>query len=279
LLIFNIQKYSIHDGPGIRTTVFFKGCPLACAWCHNPESQSSEAELVYQADKCIHCGECSRAGPEACPTLAKEVLGRQYSLNEVMAEIDKDALFYEQSGGGVTLSGGEPLLQIDFAAALLKRCKERGYHTAVDTCGFVPQESVERVLPWTDLFLYDIKALDDDVHERYMKAPVKPVLDNLRFIAGQGYHSRPGTQEIWLRLPFIPGVNDSPEYMRRIADLATSLGLRQIYLLPYHKIAAGKYQKLGRPYPLEGLAEPEEAQTQAAAAILQERGLSVHIGG
>lgn len=296
-LVFNIQKYSIHDGPGIRSTVFFKGCPLLCAWCHNPESQIFTPELFWQCDRCIGCGTCVEVCPQdalsltpqglhidreacdlcgrcadICPTLALEQVGRPMTVAEVMAEIDKDAPFYEQSGGGITLSGGEPLSQADFALELLKACKERGYHTAIDTGGFVPLSVFERVLPYTDLFLYDIKHLDEEAHRRYMQAPIGPIVDNLRWLAAQG-------AEIWLRIPLIPGVNDAAEHIDRIGALAAELGIKRVHLLPYHKLAAAKYHRLGIKYTLPTLEEPDEQAVEQAAEILRKRGLNVHIGG
>jgi len=296
-LITNIQKYSIHDGPGIRSTVFFKGCPLLCAWCHNPENQLFTPELVWQRDKCIRCGICVKVCPEralsleqpglainrercvlcgrcaeACPTLALELLGKRYTVAEVMAELDKDRMFYEQSNGGVTLSGGEPLSQGDFAIALLQACRDRGYHTAVDTCGYVPRSVLERALPHTGLFLYDIKQLDPAKHRQYVGAPLGPVADNLRWLAGQ-------KARIWLRLPIIPGVNDDEEEMEAVRDLAGQCGLKEVYLLPYHNMAAAKYQRLGLPYTLADLPNPPPARMEQLRLWWSEAGFNSHIGG
>lgn len=296
-LIGNLQKYSIHDGPGIRTTVFFKGCPLLCAWCHNPEDQVFQPEIVWQKDKCIGCLSCVAACPaqalhateqgividrarctrcgacsEACPTLAMERIGTEMSIEALMQEIDKDAAFYEQSHGGVTLSGGEPLSQDEAALALLAACKQRGYHTAVDTCGYVPQRVFEQALPLTDLFLYDVKHLDHDMHEKYMKTPNEPILRNLRWLAA--HHAN-----IWVRVPLIPTVNDSDEHIERIGQLMRELGLKEVFLLPYHKMAAAKYHRLQLPYTLSQLADPPAALVEQKAALLTRKGLNVHIGG
>lgn len=296
-LISNIQKYSLHDGPGIRSTVFFKGCPLLCAWCHNPESQIFEPEILWKRELCIGCLSCRDACPrraitategglvidrelcdccqvcsQVCPSLAMERLGREYSLDQLLAELDKDQVFYEQSGGGITLSGGEPLSQSEFALALLRACRQRGYHTAVDTCGFVPQAVLEAALPFTDLFLYDLKLLDEAAHQQWTQAPNAPILRNLSYLAGQGAN-------IWLRVPLIPTVNDDPQQLRAIGRLALELQLRQIYLLPYHKLAQSKYQRLGLNYRLPQLDDISQEQAEPLAQILREMGIEVHIGG
>ena len=296
-IITNIQKYSVHDGPGIRSTVFFKGCPLLCAWCHNPENQVFSTEVVWRGEKCIGCLSCIEACPEkaltataegiqrdaekcilcgkcadACPTLAWEKIGKEYDLERLMEELSKDDVFYEQSGGGVTLSGGEPLSHADFAAEVLQACKAKGWHTAVDTCGFVPREAFEKVLPYTDLFLYDIKQLNEEQHRLYMQTPIGPIVENLRWLAEQGAH-------IWLRLPIIPGVNDDKEELEQVMALAKELGLRQIFLLPYHKMASAKYQRLGIPYKLPELEDPTSERMEELKDLFAREGFETHIGG
>ncbi|ATW28905.1 hypothetical protein DCMF_25710 [Candidatus Formimonas warabiya] len=296
-MVSNIQKYSIHDGPGIRSTVFLKGCPLLCAWCHNPETQAFQPEIVWYGGKCIGCLSCVEACPhqalkataqgividrercvccgtctDLCPTLALEKLGKEMTVEQVLAEVEKDRVFYEESGGGVTLSGGEPLSQKEFAVEFLKRCKELGYHTAVDTSGFVPEEVFDAVLPYVDLFLYDIKHLDDEVHRKYMKAPVAPIQHNLRHIVKKG-------AQVWIRVPLVPTINDAPEHIRRIGALMQDLGLKEIYLLPYHKMAEAKYHRLCLPYTVSHIEEPTAEQMQELADILSKQGLNVHIGG
>ncbi len=296
-IVSNIQKYSIHDGPGIRSTVFLKGCPLRCAWCHNPENLSFRPEIIYHQDKCIGCNSCvevcsnqalkasdqgiiidknlcDRCGTccEACPTLALEKLGQEMTVEEVLAEVSKDEIFYQQSTGGVTLSGGEPLSQLDFAVEFLKRCKERGYHTTVDTCGFIPERSFDDVLPYVDLFLYDIKHLDDDMHQKYTKVPAALILNNLRYLVKR-------QANIWIRVPVIPTINDAPDYIRCIGQLMHELGLKEIYLLPYHKLAEAKYHRLHLPYTISHIEEPKLEQMQVLAEILFKQGINVHIGG
>lgn len=296
-IISNIQKYSIHDGPGIRSTVFLKGCPLRCAWCHNPENLSFQPEILYYQDKCIGCNSCLEACPsqalsasdqginidkeactqcgtcsELCPTLALEKLGQEMTVAEVLAEVSKDEIFYQQSKGGVTLSGGEPLSQLEFAVEFLKRCQERGYHTTVDTSGFVPEAAFDAVLPYVDLFLYDLKLLDDDAHQRHVQAPAAPVLSNLRHLVEKG-------AQVWIRVPVIPTINDAPEQIRSIGALMQELKLKEIYLLPYHKMAEAKYQRMHLPYTISHIEEPTSEQMQELMEILRNLGLNVHLGG
>ncbi|HBV85615.1 MAG TPA: glycyl-radical enzyme activating protein [Desulfosporosinus sp.] len=296
-LVSNIQKYSIHDGPGIRSTVFLKGCPLHCPWCHNPETQAFQPEIVWHHEKCLGCKSCVEVCPHkaleaaeqgivintkhcnycnqcaiACPTLALEILGKEMTVEQVLTEVDKDAVFYEQSRGGVTLSGGEPLSHKGFAVEFLKRCKEQGYHTTIDTSGFVSKSVFDAVLPYVDLFLYDIKHLEDDVHQTYIKAPIEPILLNLRHIVEKG-------AQVWIRVPLVPTVNDSPEFIQSLSVLMRDLGLKEIYLLPYHKMAEAKYHRLHLPYIISHINEPTAEHMQELAAILSQQGLNVHIGG
>ena len=277
--IFNIQKFCTSDGPGIRTTVFLKGCPLRCAWCHNPESQRREPELLYYADKCVSClrclplcrsgaqtirdgkhflerekcvgcFECTRTG---CDALAQ--VGRIVSVDEVMDEVLKDKAFYDTSGGGMTLSGGEPLFQADFAAELLGAAKSAGIGTCIETCGFVKHEVLEAVTPFVDSFLFDIKLTDDAKHRKYTGVPFAPILDSLRFIDSLG-------TDIVLRCPIIPGVNDDIEHFSRIAATAEETrGVTEIDIEPYHPLGASKCAGLGRPYEMKDTVfpTPEEA--------------------
>ncbi len=243
-LIFNIQRFSIHDGPGIRTTVFFKGCNLKCAWCHNPESQSPKKEILFYEDKCAHCRRCENIpeddGNFVCFNGARELCGKDYTVDEVLAEVVKDKPFYENSGGGVTFSGGECMLQMDFLLEILKKCKEKGIHTAVDTAGHVPFESFEKILPYTDLFLYDIKTMDSHKHKKYVGADNKRILENLKKLLEK--HAK-----IWIRIPTVSNVNDSMEEMQKIKDFFGHYGApEKVELLPYHPMGENKYSALGK---------------------------------
>ena len=250
--IFDIERGSYVDGPGIRTTVFFKGCNLRCAWCHNPESQSPKPQMMFYKNKCTGCGKCKEKCPNHlelcelcgkctiyCPHDAREICGKEYTVDEVMREILKDKVFYENSGGGVTFSGGECMLQIDFLEEILKACKENGIHTAVDTAGHVPYESFERILPHTDLFLYDVKCFDSVKHKQYTGVGNKLILDNLKTLLGTG-------KAVWVRIPIIPTVNDTEEEMQQISALLEAhKNYERVELLPYHAMGQHKYSALG----------------------------------
>ena len=252
-IIFDIQRNSFVDGPGIRTTVFFKGCNMSCAWCHNPESQSAAPQMMFHRNKCIGCGKCKEKCPNGlekcdlcgkcviyCPRGAKEVCGREYTVDEVMREIRKDTAFYDASGGGVTFSGGECMLQIGFLTEILKACKESGVHSAVDTAGYVPFERFESILPYTDLFLYDIKCFDSDKHRQYTGVGNELILDNLKRLLE-------AEKTVWVRIPIIPSVNDTVEEMQRIkAFLKSCRAPKKIELLPYHAMGEQKYADIGK---------------------------------
>ena len=242
--IFDIQRNSFVDGPGIRTTVFFKGCNLKCAWCHNPEGQSTKKEWMVYPDKCVGCGRCVGIGLESadfiCLHDAKIICGKEYTVDEVVREILKDKAFYEASGGGVTFSGGECMLQIDFLEAILKECKNNGVHTAVDTAGHVPFECFEQIIPYTDLFLYDVKCYDSDKHRQYTGASNELILSNLGRLLKMGI-------AMWVRIPIIPTVNDSEEEMLNIKKFIISCGSpEKIELLPYHAMGEHKYAAIGK---------------------------------
>ena len=240
-LIFNIQRFCIHDGPGIRTTVFFKGCNLRCAWCHNPESQSPNEEIMFYRDKCIGCGRCKNASQSICPGGARELCGKEYSVDEVLAEVKKDKSFYENSGGGVTFSGGECMLQIDFLLEILKRCKEKKIHTAIDTAGHIPWTNFEKIMQYTDLFLYDIKSMDTCVHKKHVGVGNELILENLaRLLKSKA--------SVCVRVPIVSSVNDTEEEMKKIKLFFEENGYPEsIELMPYHAIGEGKYEALGRP--------------------------------
>lgn len=239
--IFDIQRASFADGPGIRTTVFFKGCNLRCAWCHNPESQRTEPQIMFYREKCIHCGRCVGLTVESTDFLcfhdAKEICGRDYTVDEVLSVVLKDKPFYDNTNGGVTFSGGECMLQLDFLHEILQKCKENGIHTAVDTAGNVPWSRFERILPYTDLFLYDVKLFDDEAHIKYTGCSNRMILENLKNLLGTD-------AEVCIRIPIIGGVNDSVEEMRRIKNFLAPYAPVTIELLPYHRLGLHKYDAL-----------------------------------
>ncbi len=271
--VFDIQKCSFVDGPGIRTTVFFKGCNLRCAWCHNPESQNAAPELLYYRDKCTGCGKCREKCPNGlekcdlcgrceayCAADARRVCGRVYTADEIEEAVLADKVFYENSGGGVTFSGGECLLYPDFLQEVLQRCKKNGIHTAVDTAGHVPFERFERVLPYTDLFLYDIKAMDPQTHRAYVGVDNALILQNLAGLLQRG-------AKVWIRVPLIAGVNDSEQEMRAIAAFLQQNGLpERVELLPYHALGESKAQALGREP--RRFAAPEKAHIEHLKTLL-----------
>ena len=248
--IFDIQRASFVDGPGIRTTVFFKGCNLRCAWCHNPESQSVKREMLFYKNRCTGCGKCKEKCPNSlekcdfcgkcalfCPHDAREICGKEYTIDDVVHEVIKDKAIYENSGGGVTFSGGECMLQIDFLEEVLKKCKEQGIHTAVDTAGQVSFDKFERILPYIDMFLYDIKIADSEKHKKYVGAPNELIISNLERLISLG-------KRVWVRVPVISGINDTEEEILAIKKIAN--GAEKIELLPYHAMGEHKYEALGR---------------------------------
>lgn len=295
-LVFNIMRFSIHDGPGIRTTVFLKGCPLRCGWCHNPEGQSPRPEVIYFEERCIRCGDCVRACPEealrldgrvitdpalcqrrgecveACSAGARELAGRWMSLPEVVAEVAKDEVFFEESGGGVTISGGEPLMQAAFVEQLLEACHARGIHAVLDTCGFADPSVVRRISEWVDLFLYDLKLMDCEKHQRFTGVKNDLILANLKTLAEIG-------SNVIVRIPIIPGVNDEDTDIAAVSAFLTGVGLRRIDLLPYHRIGSDKYNRLHLRYQGKDMAPPTAEHMQTIAARLSRDGFSVRIGG
>lgn len=242
--IFDIQRNSFVDGPGIRTTVFFKGCNLACKWCHNPESQSCKKEILFYKNKCTGCGRCKDLTVEdknfICPNDAKEICGKDYTVDEVLKEVLKDKRFYEASNGGVTFSGGECMLQIDFLLQILKKCKENNLHTAVDTAGHIPWKHFEKILPYTDLFLYDIKVMDTEIHKKHTGVDNALILENLSKLLKSG-------KKVWVRVPVVPLVNDTEYEMNKIKAFFDTNGYPQkTELLPYHAMGEHKYTALGK---------------------------------
>lgn len=275
--IFNIQRYCVGDGPGIRTTVFFKGCPLDCAWCHNPESKSMKTQLFYRAEKCMLCGACQAACPvgchrmeedrhvyeanecsgcgncaAVCATGALEKVGREVTAREVLEEVLRDRIFYESSGGGMTLSGGEPMLQWEFACELLELAKGQGLHTCMETCGFASEEAYRRVRKYTDIFLYDYKMTDGRMHEAYTGVSNERILKNLELLDGLG-------ADIVLRCPIIPTLNDCEEHFLGIADTANRFcRILRVEIEPYHPLGRDKAAMLGKEYRLAELDFPEK---------------------
>ncbi len=300
-LVFNIQKFSIHDGDGVRTTFFFKGCPLRCAWCHNPESQRFGAELVFYANRCVSCGACAARCPEnanrledgklifsrdlcrahgACADVclhdARELAGRRRTVDELVKEALKDRIFYETSGGGVTLSGGEVMVQdMDFVEALCRRLHGEGVSVYIDTCGYAPYENFKRILPWTDLFLYDIKLMDGEAHRKYCGRDNALILENLIRLSRDG-------ARIHIRIPVIGGINDTEAFMAQTAHFLTENHIRaeRISLLPYHDYGKSKYENLQRSYAEDGMRVPSAERMEELKKVLEEKGFQgVQIGG
>lgn len=286
--VFNIQKMSIHDGPGIRTTVFFKGCPLRCLWCSNPESQRQALEIACFENRCVGCGYCAEVCPkqivekggafeildrsqcdlcmkcvDECCTNAKKLIGEEYDEEALYQEILKDKPFYDSSGGGVTISGGEPFMQAEFLISLLKRCKEGGIHTAIETTGFTAQELLLAALEYLDLVYFDVKHMDDEEHRRVTGVSNEKILENLAAAAKRH-------DNIVVRIPVIPGINDSVKNIRATAACAADAGAAAIELLPYHNLGEVKYGQLGRQYELSDVKKPEKDHMEALAAEMRD---------
>ena len=295
-LIFDIQRYSIHDGPGIRTLVFMKGCPLRCLWCSNPESQSDSSEMIVYPSKCIGCDRCVEVCPtgaaqeqdigaakqlcqncgacvDVCPSTARQMAGRIVSVEEVLAEVKKDTPFYRRSSGGVTISGGEPLMQDEFVAQLLKRCRAAGIHTAIETCGFSGPERLRKVLQHVDLVLFDLKHMHPTRHRELTGVGNEVILENATIAA------RGGTRTIF-RVPIIPGYNDDEENIERIAVFVSGLNpTGEVHLIPYHRLGASKHAALGRAYPLADVQAVERDSLRVPGRIIEGFGLKVQLGG
>ena len=300
-LITKIQKYSLHDGCGIRTTIFFKGCSLKCSWCHNPETQNFQKQLLLHYDRCLACGQCTVHCPnraismnhgkmqtnfqfcnacgsctDFCFSNVREIVGKEYTVDALVREIQKDEIFYEESGGGVTLSGGEVMLSdISYLEALCKKLKRLGISVFIDTCGYAPYENFERLMPYTDTFLYDIKIIDPHLHKKYTGADNSLILSNLEKLYAAG-------AKIWIRIPVIKGVNADALSMKAIIDylLTQEIQPLQIHLLPYHNTGSVKYEKLGMNYEGKEFARPTEEETENLASLFRNAGFSnVKIGG
>ena len=296
-VVFRIQRYSIQDGPGIRTTVVLKGCPLRCDWCANPESQALRPELLFRQSRCIGCGACVEACEagaltlddervrldrpfcdlcmkcaDACSSGALEVSGEAMSVTDAVDEACRDEIFYRNSGGGVTLSGGEPLAQPKFAIALLKALKDRSIHTALDTCGHADAAVVDEAIRYTDLVLFDVKHINPEHHRDGTGVDNTLILDNLRRISASN------RARIWIRIPVIPGYNDGEEHLRALTDVLGGIHAEKVSLLGWHDWGRQKYSFLGRDCPIEGLTPPDEARLDYLKGIMESTGLQVNVG-
>jgi pyruvate formate lyase activating enzyme len=291
-VVFDIQRFAVHDGPGIRTTVFFKGCPLSCAWCHNPESRSAQPILLYDSRKCTACGHCVETCRQGAHTLAEgghglirerclacgacvhgcfqvalELAGHPMTIADILAEVLEDLPFYRRSGGGMTLSGGEPLAQLPLACALLEAAKSHGLHTAVDTAGLCPWEYLEAIWPCVDLFLYDLKHMDPERHKALTGASNERIIENLRQLNQTG-------KPVWIRLPLIPGQNEEEANYHALGRFLAGLKcVERVEILRYHPLAESKYERMGSDYQLRGLAAPSAALAESRRRLLSGYGV------
>ena len=291
-VIFDIQHYSIHDGPGIRTTVFLKGCPLHCLWCSNPESQSTRPEIMFDASRCTLCGKCLGICPHKasvkqetkiqisrelcqgcatcvtpCPSEARQITGSIREVEEVLQEVEKDRLFYENSGGGVTLSGGEPMNQPDFTGALLKKCKDKGIHTVLDTSGYVQAEMWDGVLDYVDMILYDLKHMDSRKHRELTGVSNQLILANARKLASLKI-------PMVIRIPLIPGYNDTDGNSESCARFIKEIGITTVELLPFHNLCVSKYAKLQKEWKVENVIPPAQERLEELQGIFTAQGLT-----
>ena len=276
--LFDVKRFAIHDGPGIRTTLFMKGCPLHCVWCHNPEGISYEPTRMFTASKCIHCGAHVTEGPEACPTLALQMAGRDWSLDEILAVVEKERQVMQESGGGVTLCGGEPLMRPQELLSLLTALGEKGFHRTVDTTFYAAWHTIESVVPHAELFMVDIKHMDSALHQKYTGVENALILDNIQQFCAIA--ERP---QIWIRVPVIVGVNADDDNMERTASFIASLLSKpeQVNLLPYHDVGKAKHARMGTVYNPQGYAMsvPTDKQLQHVQDIFKHHDITTLIGG
>ena len=286
-VVFNVQKMSIHDGPGIRTTVFLKGCPLDCLWCSNPESQRATVEIALLTTKCIKCGYCAEVCPKGiigkefpfpildrdacdvcgicakeCCTMAKDVIGKEYDDAELLKEIESEKPFYESSGGGVTFSGGEPFVQFEFLNRMLQICQESGIHTAIETTGYTDKDKLLEAAKHLDLVFMDVKHMDSAKHKELTRVGNEKILENLKALSE--VHDN-----IIVRIPVIPDINDQMENLKATADYVASLGIGTLELLPYHNLGKNKYDEIGRVYQLTDVKTPSRDRMEDIAAELR----------
>ena len=293
MYIFDIKRYAINDGPGIRTTLFIKGCPLRCVWCHNPEGWASEPQVLFKQSKCIRCGMCNEPGitVDDCPTTARELCGREYAMDELMAEVEKERDIMEDSGGGVTLCGGEPLMHPEDTLAILRELGRRGFHRTVDTSLYAKPEVVDAVAAECELLLIDLKLMDSEKHRRYTGVGNELILENIRRVAETGHNFR-------IRIPLIEGVNADEENIEATARFLSSLSILYsplqakrtgssapltLHLLPYHDVGKDKHRRMMPPTPYNPqgypMAVPSEETLQRCRQQLESHGLRVVIGG
>ena len=297
-MVLEITRMTVHNGPGIRTLVSFKGCPLRCVWCSTPESQNETQEIAFYSDRCILCGDCITVCPKkalttgessiilnkelcndcgacakVCYSQALKMLGREYTVSELMKEVMKDAIMYKHSGGGVTLSGGEPFFRNEFLLDLLKELNRNGVSVGIDTCGFTSRKNIEAVLPYIDYFLWDVKHMDDAIHQKLTGVSNHLILDNLRFVSENRI-------PVYIRIPLIPGCNDSNENLCAVCKFAQTLPLlAEIDLLPLHHLGSARYHALAREYPIESLPLYDETVLNDLKTMVESFGLKCNIIG